>query len=73
MTKFIVEEIKGKGDLIYTGFLLSNNDTFKVVESNLHSDNSQMVLISIGIDSPEVLINEAFAKAEYYFANPNKL
>lgn len=70
---FIVEEIKGKGDLIYTGFLLSNTDTFIVVESNLNSDNPQMILISIGIDNPEVLVDEAFKKAEYFYANPDKL
>lgn len=70
---FIVEEIKGKGDLVYTGFLLSNADTFKTVESNLNSDNSQMILISVGIDNPEELITEGFNRAEYFVANPDKL
>jgi hypothetical protein len=70
---FIVEEIKGKGDLVYTGFLLSNADTFKTVESTLNSDNSQMILISVGIDNPEELITEGFNRAEYFFANPDKL
>ena len=70
---FIVEEIKGTGDLIYTGFLLSNTDVFRVVELNLNSDNPQMILISIGINNPDVLIDEAFKKAEYFYANPDKL
>lgn len=70
---FIVEEIKGKGDLIFTGLLLSNTSTHSVVESNLVSDNPQMILISIGIDNPEELINKGFEKAEYYVANPDKL
>ncbi len=68
----IIDEIKGKGDLIYTGFLLSNTDTFSVVESSLKSDNSQLVLISLGLDNPEILIAKAFEKAEYFVENPNK-
>jgi len=70
---FLIDEIKGKGDLIYTGFLLSNTDTFDVVEANLNSDNPFFVLISIGIDNPEELINKAFEKAEYLFNNPVKI
>jgi hypothetical protein len=73
LENFIVEEIKGKGDLVYTGFLLSNADTFKIVESSLNSDNTQMILISVSIDNPEELITEGFNKAEYFFANPTKL
>jgi hypothetical protein len=69
----IVQKIKGKGDLIYTGFLLSNTDTFTVVESSLKSDNPQMVLISIGIDNPEELISKAFEKAEYFVLNPHTI
>jgi hypothetical protein len=57
---FLIDEIKGKGDLIYTGFLLSNTDTFDVVEANLNSDNPFFVLISIGIENPEELIMKAF-------------
>lgn len=70
---FIVDEIKGKGDLVYTGFLLSDVKTFSVVESNLISDNTQMILISVGIENPEELINKAFEKAEYFTVNPDKL
>jgi len=70
---FLIDEIKGKGDLIYTGFLLSNTDTFTVVEANLNSDNPLFVLISVGIEDPEELIKKAFEKAEYLFKNPDKL
>lgn len=70
---FIVDEIKGKGDLINVGLLLSNTDTFRIVESNLNSDNPQMILISIGLDNPQDLITKAFEKAEYLFLNPDKL
>ena len=67
---FLIDEIKGKGDLIYTGFLLSNTDAFNVVEANLNSDNPFFVLVSVGIQDPEDLITKAFEKAEYLFNNP---
>ncbi len=70
---FIVDEVKGKGDLVYTGLLLSNQKTFDVVEANLNSDNPLFILISIGITNPEELIDKAFKKAEYLFNNPNQL
>ena len=70
---FLIDEVKGKGDIIYTGLLLSNADTFQVVEANLNSDNPLFVLISIGIADPEELIKKAFEKAEYLFNNPDKL
>ena len=70
---FIIDEIKGTGDLIYTGFLLSNTDTHRIVEANLDSDNPHFVLVSIGIETPEELINKAFEHAEYLFANPDKV
>ena len=70
---FLIDEVKGKGDIIYTGFLLSNADTFNVVEGNLNSDNPFFVLISIGIDDPEELIKKSFEKAEYLFNNPDQI
>jgi hypothetical protein len=70
---FLIDEVKGKGDIIYTGFLLSNPDTFKVVEANLNSDNPLFIFISIGINDPEELIKKAFERAEYLFKNPDKL
>jgi len=69
----IIEEIKGKGDLIYAGLLLSNTNTFSIVESSLNSDNPQFVLISLGIETPEELIKRAFEKAEYFVSNPDKI
>jgi len=73
LDKTIISHIKGNDDLIYTGMLLSDTNTFSVVESHLNSDNPQMILISIGIDNPEELINKAFEKAEFYVLNPNQL
>lgn len=73
LDSFLIDEIKGNGDLIYTGLLLSNLDTFRIVEANLNSDNPLFILISIGIDDPEKLIDLAFDKAEYLFNNPDKI
>lgn len=73
LDSFLVSEIKSKGDLIYTGLLLSNVNTFDTVESHLNSDNPHFVLISIGLDNPEELIKKSFEQAEYLFENPDKI
>lgn len=73
LDKYIVDEIKGKGDIVYTGFLLSDNDTFNVVESNLTSDNPALVFISTSIDNPNDLVAKAFQKAEELLKTPDKL
>lgn len=70
---FIISDIKGKGDIIYTGLLLSDTNTFNTVENHLASDNSNFVLISIGIENPEDLIKNGFIEAEYLFENPDKV
>ena len=69
----IIDEIKGRGDIIYTGFLLSNENTSSYVESNLDSDNPQLVFVSVGIENPEKLVEQAFKKAEELITNPNEL
>lgn len=73
LDEFIVEDIKDKGDLIYTGLLLSNEKTSEKVEENLNSDNDNLVFISIGIDNPEKFINTAFTKAEELISRPDEL
>lgn len=73
LDNFIFEDIKGRDDLVYTGLLLSDVTTSSIVERHLNSDNSQMVLISIGIENPEELINKAFERAEYLVNNPSKI
>lgn len=66
---FLIDEIKGKDDLIYTGLLISNEDTFNKVEDNLKSDNSSFIFISVAIDSPDSLIAKGFEKAEELILN----
>ncbi len=70
---FIVQDIKDRGDLIYTGLLLSNEQASEIVEEHLSSENDKLVFISIGIDNPENFIYSAFAKAEELISNPHEL
>lgn len=70
---FIVQDIKEKGQLIYTGLLLSNEDTSRFVENNLNNDNPELIFISIGIKNPENFINLVFEKANELIANPSAL
>jgi hypothetical protein len=70
---FIVQDIKDKGKLIYTGLILSNEHTSRFVENNLNNDNPELILISIGIQNPGNFINLVFAKANELIANPSVL
>lgn len=73
LDKFIIEEIKRKGDLTYTGFLLSNSSAAQCVESHLDSDNPTLVFISVGIDNPEDLIKKSFERAQELIKHPDQL
>ncbi|KAF5041706.1 hypothetical protein DSECCO2_520220 [anaerobic digester metagenome] len=70
---FIVKDIKDKGDLIYTGLLLSNSETSTKVENHLNSDNPNLVFISMGIDNPQEFIQKVFEKAEELILKPEEL
>lgn len=73
LDSFLISEIKARGDIIYTGLLLSNIDTHNTVERHLTTDNSELIFISAGIDNPQTLIDQAFAMAEAMIANPPTL
>lgn len=70
---FIVQDIKDNGNLFYTGLLMSNRDTSRIVENNLNNDNPELVFISIGIQDPVNFINLVFEKANELIANPTAL
>jgi len=70
---FIVQDVKDKGNLIYTGLLLSNENTSNKVERNLNSDNPNLIFISIGIENPENFINLVFERANELISNPAAL
>ena len=73
LDSFILDEIKSKGDIIYTGMLLSTAKTSSFVETNLNSNNTNLVVISIGLDDPANLVNEAYKEAERLFDNPGEI
>jgi hypothetical protein len=73
LEEFLVQDIKDKGNLIYTGLLLSNTDTSRRVEANLNNNNPNLVFISIGIQNPVNFINLVFKKANELIANPSTL
>jgi hypothetical protein len=70
---FIVQDIKDNGNLFYTGLLMSNGDTSRIVENNLNNFNPELVFISIGIQDPVNFINLVFEKANELIANPSAL
>ena len=66
----ILFELKGgKVPVVNVGLLLStkshllSNDTILQVENNLKTSNPNLVIISLGIDDPADLIDEAFQLA----------
>lgn len=73
LDEFIVQDIKDKGDLTYTGLLLSDTSTSKKVETHLNSDNPELVFISVGIDNPQDFIEKVFEKAEELIEKPEEL
>lgn len=73
LDKFLIKEIKDKGNICYAGFLLSTDKVDETVKTHLKSDNPDLVFISVGIDNPQELINEAFKRAEVLIANPTNL
>jgi len=70
---FIVQDIKDNGNLFYTGLLLSNGNTSRIVENNLNNDNPELIFISIGIEDPVNFINLVYDKANELIANPSAL
>ena len=70
LDKFVIDEIKSNGNLVYTGFLLSDADVFDVVNNCLSSNNPTMIFISLGVKNPVQLINRAFKRAEELVLNP---
>lgn len=73
LDEFIIQDVKDKGNLIYTGLLLSNSDSSRFVENNLNNDNPSLIFISMGIDNPEDFIYRVFDKANELIANPDEI
>lgn len=62
--------IAGVVPLTNVGFLFSSmsatpsKDVKQVVENNLTTSNPRLVVISVGVDNPQEIVDEAFAKAD---------
>tara|TARA_R110000850_G_scaffold16697_1_gene51670 strand:+ start:7379 stop:8209 length:831 start_codon:yes stop_codon:yes gene_type:complete len=70
---FVREAIKSNEDVTYVGLLFSDTRTSAKVEKHLDNDNPNLVFISLGIENPETLIEEAFDLAEKKLLTPNSL
>lgn len=64
LEKYLLEDIKKRGDVSYIGFLLSNEKTHQAVTKHFESDNPNLMLISLGVEDPVSLINNGFTEAE---------
>ncbi|MCO6490852.1 MAG: DUF1837 domain-containing protein [Phaeodactylibacter sp.] len=67
-----IEMIKKGDQLICVGMFLSAENTERIVERNLESDNENMVFVSIGLPNPAELIKEAFNKANEKLQTPKE-
>lgn len=70
LDKFLVDEVKNGEKIIYAGFLLGNQNTFRFVDNNLNSNNPSLVFISSGIQNSQDLISAAYTRAEALLLNP---
>lgn len=59
----LLMHIDNSVDIRNVGFLLSNLQTATVVERHLDTTNEKLVFVSLGIDSPASLIDDAFDRA----------
>lgn len=73
LDKFVIDEIKSNGNIIYVGFLLSDNNVSDTVNNCLNTSNPDLVFISVGLKRPIALVNKAFNKAEELVLNPTSL
>lgn len=69
LEKFILDEIKSKGNMKYAGLLLSNTKTSAFIKKNYTNDNPDAIMISVGIDDPKALIYNAFNEANNIINN----
>lgn len=70
LDKFIIKKIKQQEKIIYTGLLLSNENTSNIVERNLNNDNPNLIFISLGISEPVDFVNKVFDVVEQKLINP---
>lgn len=54
----------GKIPLTNVGFLISTHTTSSQVKKHLSTNNPRLVMISLGIDNPQHIVNEVYLRAE---------
>lgn len=54
---------KGETNIINVGFLFSNLKSASVVEKYMDSDNNNFIMISLGVDKPQDIIEKGYKKA----------
>lgn len=54
---------KGQIDIINVGFLFSNLKSASIVEKHMDSDNNNFIMISLGVDKPQDIIEKSYRKA----------
>lgn len=64
-----IKIIDGRIPLTNVGFLIStksstpNQDTKETIENHLSTTNPRLVMISLGVDNPQQIVNEAYTRA----------
>jgi hypothetical protein len=69
----IIDTVKRNGNIIYAGLLLSDENSSNRVQTNLNSDNPNLVFISLGVENPTELMTKVFEKVEQKLNNPTSL
>lgn len=54
---------KGQTNIINAGFLFSNLRSASIVEKHMDSDNNNFIMISLGVDKPQDIIEKSYRKA----------
>ncbi len=64
ITQIHIKIINGEIPLTNVGFLISSHTTKNQVEKHLSSTNPRLVMISLGVDNPQQIVDEAYSKAD---------
>lgn len=59
----LADNYNDKAQIVNVGFILSSKNIAEKVENNMDSDNPGFIIVSLGIDNPEELVNLGFARA----------
>lgn len=69
----IIDTVKRNGNITYTGLLLSNERSSNCVQTNLNSDNLNLIFLSLSVENPTLFMTKIFECVEQKLNNPTKL